>query len=519
MSPSAPALHPERPLLPPEAARLLARERHLLEQLRDTAARSGTDADTLRRLEALAAHLDEGLLVVAVGEFNAGKSSVLNALFGEDLLEEGPVPTTDRITILRHGDRADVQRRGDAITEQRHPLPLLRGLTLVDTPGTNSIIREHQALTEDFVPRSDLALFVTSFDRPLSESERQFLHFLRDAWGRQLVVVLNKADLATGSAELDQVIAHVQSGFDRLLGFEPRVFPVSARRAQAARAADDGGAWAESGFADLEAFLTATLTGRDRLALKLGAPLDAAGRVLDRLAERLAERRTVLDADATGLDALESQLQEAEADLRTEIESHIGRIDTVLLEMERRGVRFLDDTIRLSGLSLLRDRDRFKEEFARQVLRDAERQIETETGAAVDALLRRVLGVWNRAYAHVAEQARKAPPESAATPQQQSFLYDREATFHEVMREARRRIDTYDLREEARRLLENARSTAALFAGAQAAAVGLGALTTFVIAATAFDITGGLIAAGALSAAAFVLLPRQRRRATREFEG
>ena len=47
--------------------------------------------------------------------------------------------------------------------------------SVVDTPGTNAIIREHEALTSEFVPRSDLVLFVTSADRPFTETEREFM--------------------------------------------------------------------------------------------------------------------------------------------------------------------------------------------------------------------------------------------------------------------------------------------------------------------------------------------------------
>ncbi len=512
----APApLRADHSLVDPVAQALLDRERALLGALADALDRAGADADTLRRLGDLAAGLDAWFLVVVVGEFNAGKSSVLNALFGETLMEEGPVPTTDKITILRHGDTAQHHRRTDFITERQHPAELLRGLTLVDTPGTNSIVREHQAITEDFIPRADLVLFVTSFDRPLSESERQFLHFIRDAWGRQLVVILNKADLARRPTDLDQVTEHIRSGFERLMGFEPRVFPVAAQQAFEAKTEGDTEAWRASGFAALEAFLLETLTGNERLALKLTAPLDAATRLLDRLRERLGDRRAVLDTDAAGLDALRTQIAEAEDALREGPARHLSEVDNLLLEMERRGVQFLDDTIRVTRLPLLRDRDKFKDEFTRQVVRDAERKIEEQMGAAVDGLLRQVLTLWNRAYAHVAEQARKVSPETVGG--QRTFLYNREEVFQDVMREAHRTVDAYDLNEEARRLLENARSTATLFAGTQAAAVGLGAVAAVVIAATAFDVTGGILAAGVISVFGFVLLPRQRRRAIKEF--
>ena len=47
-------------------------------------------------------------------------------------------------------------------------------MNLVDTPGTNVILQRQQRLTEEFVPRADLVLFVLSADRPLTESEVYF---------------------------------------------------------------------------------------------------------------------------------------------------------------------------------------------------------------------------------------------------------------------------------------------------------------------------------------------------------
>ncbi len=64
------------------------------------------------------------------------------------------------------------------------PLDLLRELNFVDTPGTNAVIREHEELTRDFVPRSSLVVFVTSAERPFTESARQFLGHIRE-WGKK----------------------------------------------------------------------------------------------------------------------------------------------------------------------------------------------------------------------------------------------------------------------------------------------------------------------------------------------
>jgi len=56
---------------------------------------------------------------------------------------------------------------------------LLRDVNVVDTPGTNVILERQQRLTEEYVPRADLVLFVMSADRPFTESEVDFLKYIR----------------------------------------------------------------------------------------------------------------------------------------------------------------------------------------------------------------------------------------------------------------------------------------------------------------------------------------------------
>src|SRR5207237_3836074 len=116
------------------------------------------------------------------------------------------------------------------------PVPLLRDLHIVDTPGTNAIIREHERITADFVPRSDVVLFVTSADRPFTETERAFLEQIR-GWGKKVVVVINKRDLLAGPAELDAQLAFIRESAQRLLGLDPPIYSVSARLAREAQAA------------------------------------------------------------------------------------------------------------------------------------------------------------------------------------------------------------------------------------------------------------------------------------------
>ena len=110
------------------------------------------------------------------------------------------------------------------------PVELLRDVHIVDTPGTNAIIREHERLTTDFVPRSDLVVFLTSADRPFTETERLFLAAIRD-WGKKIVIVVNKVDIFSNVSELEEVLTFVRNAARDLLGFDPHVLPVSARLA------------------------------------------------------------------------------------------------------------------------------------------------------------------------------------------------------------------------------------------------------------------------------------------------
>ena len=166
-----------------------------------------------------------------------------------------------------------------------HPIEWLHDINIVDTPGTNAIIRRHQEITEEFVPRADLILFVTSADRPFSESERLFLHRIRE-WGKKIVFVVNKIDILETAADVDRIVAFVDTNGRELLGRRPVIFPISARLAQRAKETFDADertrAWAGSRFERLEDYILHTLDERERLRLKLANPLGVAQLLTER---------------------------------------------------------------------------------------------------------------------------------------------------------------------------------------------------------------------------------------------
>jgi small GTP-binding protein len=172
----------------------IAEEREWLSRLQQALARFDVPAEERSALERSIAQLDRLFLLVVIGEFNAGKSAFVNALVGARVLEEGVTPTTTTLQILQFGDVREQWTDTNGAAVIAAPVPLLRDLNIVDTPGTNAIFREHERLTSEFVPQADLVLFVTSADRPFTESERAFLEAIRN-WGKKIVIVINKVDL------------------------------------------------------------------------------------------------------------------------------------------------------------------------------------------------------------------------------------------------------------------------------------------------------------------------------------
>jgi small GTP-binding protein len=179
---------------------LLKEERRVLARLRTALARFDAASEHQHALEKSIEQLDELFLLVIVGEFNSGKSAFINALLGSRIVAEGVTPTTAQINVLQYGESVDRQVREANLHVITAPVAFLKEIHIVDTPGTNAIIREHEAITADFVPRSDLVLFVTSADRPFTETERAFLEQVR-AWGKKVVIVINKIDILVNESE------------------------------------------------------------------------------------------------------------------------------------------------------------------------------------------------------------------------------------------------------------------------------------------------------------------------------
>ena len=373
-----------RRILDPARRKLLDELRAALDGLRVLLVRGQAPEEDQKALARSIAQLDEPFLLVVAGEFNAGKSAVINALLGEAALEEGVTPTTSRIQLVRHGGQRRRTPAGGGFEEITLPVKILREMNVVDTPGTNAVIEGHEALARDFVPRSDLVLFVTSADRPFTASERAFLEAIRD-WGKKVVVAINKADILETRQDIDKVVGFVRDSMQTQLGLEPEIFAVSARRAQKLKAAGVSPN-AEDGFGALEAHVTRTLDSAERVRLKLLNPAGVAARVLDTSGSGLTEKLGVLDADVATLEEIGTQLASHREQLSRELRVRLSDLDKPLLELEARGEIFLERALSLRGLFDLTRAETTRQAYERQVVAGLRTSVEKRIDGVVDTL-------------------------------------------------------------------------------------------------------------------------------------
>ena len=290
--------------------------RRLVRAARRATAAYGRD-DLLGRLDALDAHLDDTrLTAVVLGEFKAGKSSLVNALLGAEVCPVDADVATAVPTVLHHSPTPvarGTRRRGDdgpvelevidptLVADQirAHPdrwasveigLPrriLADGLVLVDTPGVGGLDARHLADALGVLALADVVLYATDSANELGGPA---LDLLVQVAGivPEVVLVHTKADL---HHHADRIVAANRHHLAKA-GLHPHLLVTSAELRGLAIATDDAELNAESGFPELVTLLDRMIARSDELA---------AARTGAVVADVAAQLRGVLDAERTAL--------------------------------------------------------------------------------------------------------------------------------------------------------------------------------------------------------------------------
>jgi len=196
--------------------------------------------------------------LVVVGQFKRGKTSLINALLGADILPVAVVPLTSIVTIITYGEALNIkvffnegrtlditsESLPDYVTEKgnpknikdvgevvvTYPSPYLKdGVRLIDTPGVGSIYQHNTDVAYRYLPKSDAALFLLSVDQPMSNAELDFLGDVKE-YSNKIFFLLNKADYFS-EADLRESIEFTSGVLKEAMGAEVKIFPVSAKLA------------------------------------------------------------------------------------------------------------------------------------------------------------------------------------------------------------------------------------------------------------------------------------------------
>ena len=493
--------------------KILIKERETLHNLSVTLTKINADQEDWEILNNSINQLDDLFLLVVVGEFNSGKSAFINALIGEKLLEEGVTPTTKQINILRYGFELVNEVASDKVHILYLPVEWLKNISIVDTPGTNAVIRNHEEITTRFVPQSDLVIFITSSDRPFTESERKFLESIRN-WGKKVIVVINKIDIIGKHEEQEQIKKFVVDNSNRLLGLSPEVFPVSSKYAIEAKTGDME-KWAVSRFEDVELYINKTLDETERIKLKLLNPLGVGINLSGKYLTQVQRQIQALHDDLRMISDVESQLAIYKEDMMQDFNFRLADIDNVLLEMEQRGDDYFEETFRLARVVDLLDKQRIQNEFENNVISDIPVRIEKKVNDIIDWIVESNLGQWQDITDHLNERRKSYEERIVGSQGFRSYSYERDRLINSISRKAQTIIDTYDKSKEAKDIAEGAQIAVAASAALEIGAIGLGSLVAILATTAAADITGILLAS-LIAMLGLIVIPARRRSAKKE---
>src|SRR2546423_4508153 len=269
-------------ILSPELKQQFDTLRNLLQRALWLAERCA-DVEATQILRARLTNLQAAALLVVVGEVKAGKSSFINALLREDVCEVAPGPCPVRIQEWVYGAERRVEALSDSWQRIALPKEVLREISMVDTPRTNSIVKDHQTITENYIPQSDLVVFVFSAANPHTKSAWELLTLIKKEWHRKMVFVLQQSDRAS-QKELTENLEHVRQYARERQVENPTVFILSAKREMEGIP--------ENAFAEFRHFLQTTIACGEARRMKVEQSYQTIRSVMTRLPAHLRADKT-----------------------------------------------------------------------------------------------------------------------------------------------------------------------------------------------------------------------------------
>lgn len=266
----------------------------------------------------LRGNINEPFLFVVVGEVKAGKSSFINALLQADICKTAADPCTDVIQQIVYSEKSFEQSVSQYLRKIGLPNEILKSLSVVDTPGTNTIVENHQEITKEFVPNSDLIFFVFFAKNPYTRSAWDLLDYVNSEWRKKVVFILQQADLTKPEelAKNREKLAELalQKGIKSPIIFATSVeYEVNNQQEQ-------------SGFTAVRNYIQQTLQDGGSKKLKLQGVAKTSEQIISLLDRDLRSLQEQLTKDREIVGKIKTKLQQNKRQSGFELESLINRL-------------------------------------------------------------------------------------------------------------------------------------------------------------------------------------------------
>ncbi|GEM_PF-936995 len=533
-------------------SKIILEEKALLESL-SSEVRALSYEGFEKKIKAVRENLENLFSIVFIGEFSTGKSSIINALLGERILPEGITPTTDRITILRYGDvREEHDENGNhyiSIPEER-----LKGVFIVDTPGTNVTLEQHEQITHQFIPKADIVFFVIGAERAVTGSEVRLIRFIKEDWLKNVVFLLNKIDIVGNAEELKGLIDYSAGELERIFNIKPFLIPVSAKLAIQSKESGSGVAierdgsdeqelsadidqeshgkcqpvalthrnrgfqgtaspelYSRSGMERLEEYMFKTLGEEERIRMKIKGSTELSLSLCAETQKTLEGHLNKISADKERLGDFETRLEGMKEEVLENSKQFTEKIRSRLLEFKARGIEFIDELIRFENVIKLIRKDRVAREFESKVSLQTVKELEKDLDAMVAWAERSSRTLMDSAIDFYRASIQQEPAKGGT-----GFSYDRTRLVDTVRSELEAKRKQIDPATLGGNLVDSARGAVAGVLGVQIGSLAIGAAVVSAFSSLIVDITG-IVTAIAIMATAFVILPKKRKDAMKEF--
>lgn len=472
-----------------------------------------------KKVDDLIEQMEAPFYLLVAGEYNAGKSSFINALCGERILTEGPTPTTNKITLLTGGETQTTEEIDDHLTKVTFPLEQLNDVTLIDTPGTNSIITEHKDITENFVHRAELVLFVISSDHPLTESERVFLQFLREKWGRKVLYILNKIDLKEED-EIEQIMTFIEKNCYRLMGFEPKILKVSALHALTGRIKGDKDLLKKSNIEEVETFIFDKLDLETKIDFKLLNPLKYLDSVFMQIHDELEAKIMGCNSEIKNIERFESRLLTKKQDMLDFSQKYKMELQSVFSRLKEKVENFVDYNLTARSVIMMKiAREKIEDKFKREVygLSSPSDDLERILDEITEYVARNNRTLWK--MAHEYSEAESSKGRMFSTEQERTNdknINDRRIELQTALKERSKEYKELDMEREGDKIKNAVQTGLVNFIVIEGLAIAMGVCMTTLLSLVLPSITV-IVFAFIIAGVGFVIFPYKRKSYRTEF--